>query len=122
MSVRVLLVEDDPDIRLIARLSLRKAGFQVRAVDNGAEALVEAAREAPDVILLDWMMPGMDGPTTCERLKADASTAAIPVIFLTAKSQQSEVATGLAIGAAGYIVKPFDALALGKQVEDILGK
>jgi DNA-binding response OmpR family regulator len=120
MSLRVLLVEDDPDIQLIARMSLRKAGFTVRAVDNGEDAIVEAGRDAPDVVLLDWMMPGLDGPATCERLKADPATASIPVIFLTAKSQQSEISRGLALGARGYITKPFDALALGRQVQDLL--
>jgi DNA-binding response OmpR family regulator len=70
--------------------------------------------------LLDWMMPDMDGPEVCRRLKSDADTAAIPVIFLTARSQQREIARGLALGAAGYIVKPFDALTLGSQVRDLL--
>jgi DNA-binding response OmpR family regulator len=118
--MRVLLVEDDADIRLVARLALRKAGFEVEAVDSGHAALVAAQRETPDVILLDWMMPGLDGPGTCERLKADPATSSIPVIFLTAKTQDAEISRGLALGARGYISKPFDALALGRQVSDIL--
>jgi CheY-like chemotaxis protein len=92
----------------------------VEAVDSGAAALVSAQREAPDVILLDWMMPGLDGPETCERLKANPATSSIPVIFLTAKTQDAEISRGLALGARGYIPKPFDALALGRQVRDIL--
>jgi len=120
MSLRVLVVEDDEDIQLIARMSLRKAGFVVRAVGNGLEAIAEAERDPPDVILLDWMMPELDGPATCQRLKAGPATASIPVIFLTAKAQESEIARGLALGAKGYITKPFDALTLGRQVEDLL--
>ena len=120
MSLRVLVVEDDEDIQLIARMSLRKAGFVVRAVGNGLEAIAEAERDPPDVILLDWMMPELDGPATCQRLKAGPATASIPVIFLTAKTQESEIARGLALGAKGYITKPFDALTLGRQVEDLL--
>lgn len=120
MSLRVLLAEDDPDIQLVARLSLRKAGFVVTTVNNGAAVLARVAEERPDVILLDWMMPGMDGFEACSRLKGDPATAGIPVIFLTAKSQENEINRGLALGACGYITKPFDALALGRQVHDLL--
>lgn len=120
MSLRVLLAEDDPDIQLVARLSLRRAGFTVTAVNNGADVLRKLAEERPDVILLDWMMPEMDGFEACSRLKADPDTSGIPVIFLTAKSQESEINRGLALGACGYIAKPFDPLALGKQVQALL--
>jgi DNA-binding response OmpR family regulator len=83
--------------------------------------VLQAVSEArPDVILLDWMMPDMDGPETCRRLKADPATATIPVIFLTARSQEAEIKTGLALGAAGYITKPFDALTLGDRVRELL--
>lgn len=122
MSMRVLLAEDDPDIQLVARLSLRKDGFQVTTVTNGAEALARVAGERPDLIMLDWMMPEMDGLETCARLKADPETRDIPVIFLSAKSQESEIQKGLRLGAAGYITKPFDALTLGSQVRAILEK
>jgi two-component system phosphate regulon response regulator PhoB len=120
MGLEVLLAEDDPDIQLVARLSLRKAGFTVRVVGNGAAVLAEVARARPDVVLLDWMMPEMDGFEACAHLKADPCTAGIPVIFLTAKSQESEIARGVALGARGYITKPFDALALGRQVQELL--
>jgi len=89
-------------------------------VGNGAEALERIAEERPDAILLDWMMPDMDGYETCKRLKADPATASIPVIFLTARVQEAEVARALALGAVGCIGKPFDALALGKQVLELL--
>lgn len=116
----VLLAEDEPDVQLIARLALKKAGFTVVTVNNGIEALERVAVERPDAILLDWMMPDMDGFETCRRLKENPATRDIPVIFLTAKVQESEVARALALGAAGCIGKPFDALTLGSQVKSIL--
>jgi CheY-like chemotaxis protein len=119
--MKILLAEDEPDVQLIARLSLKRGGFEVKTANNGIEALAQVATERPDVILLDWMMPGMDGFETCTRLKADPATADIPVIFLTAKVQESEVVKALALGAAGCIGKPFDALTLGSQVRTILG-
>lgn len=117
----ILMAEDDPDIQLVARLALKKAGYRVTAVSNGRELLARAAGERPDIVLLDWMMPEMDGPETCARLRADPATADIPVVFMTAKSQASEIERGLSLGAAGYIVKPFDALTLGAQLREILG-
>lgn len=121
MSLAVILAEDEPDIQLVARLALKRAGFEVRIVDNGAEAIAAAGERLPDVILLDWMMPTMDGPTACAKLKANPATAGVPVIFLTARSQESEILKGLALGAAGYITKPFDALTLGDQVLALIG-
>ena len=118
--MNLLLVEDDPDIQLVARAALTRAGFTVTTASNGAAAIEAIRRAVPDVILLDWMMPEMDGTEVCRRLKADPATARIPVIFLTARSQQAEIARGLSLGAVGYIVKPFDALALGAQVRDML--
>lgn len=122
MTMRVLLADDDPDIRLVARLALKRAGFEVTAVESGLAAVEQAATARPDLILLDWMMPGMDGAETCARLKADPATAAIPVVFLTAKSAESSGADAAALGAAGTIGKPFDPLALGRQVLDILAR
>jgi len=118
--MKVLLAEDEPDVQLIARLSLKKAGFTVVTAGNGLEALERVAAERPDVILLDWMMPDMDGYETCRRLKADPATADIPVIFLTARVQEAEVARALALGAAGCIGKPFDALTLGQRVKELV--
>lgn len=120
MALSVVLAEDDPDIRLVARMALRRAGFDVTVVRNGREALDAIRRQPPDVVLLDWMMPELDGPETCRELKADPTTAAIPVIFLTAKSQEEEIQRGLSLGASGYVTKPFDALSLGQQVMDIV--
>lgn len=120
MSLSVILAEDDPDIQLVARLALKRAGFAVRVVSNGLEALEAVRADPPDVVLLDWMMPELDGPETCRQLKANPATAHLPVIFLTAKSQESEIQRGLGLGAAGYITKPFDALTLGQRVRDLV--
>jgi two-component system alkaline phosphatase synthesis response regulator PhoP len=120
MALTVLLVEDDPDIQLITRLALRKSGFNVSVVGNGRQALEAVHAALPDVVLLDWMMPELDGLETCRRLKMDPATSGIPIIFLTAKSQEQEIARGLALGATGYITKPFDALCLGEQVRKLL--
>lgn len=122
MAVHVILAEDDLDIQLVARLALKRAGFVVTVVNNGQEALDAVKDQPPDVILLDWMMPELDGPEACRRLKADPMTASIPVIFLTAKSQEAEIQRGLSLGASGYVTKPFDALTLGQQVKDIVSK
>ena len=121
MSLKAVLAEDDPDIQLVARLSLKRSGFQVIVANNGADALARITSEMPDVALLDWMMPELDGVEVCRRLKADPSTAGIPVIFLTARSQEDELKTGLSMGAIGYITKPFDALTLGDRVRELLG-
>jgi two-component system alkaline phosphatase synthesis response regulator PhoP len=119
--MRVLLAEDEPDIQLITRLALEDAGCTVVAVSDG-QAAVEAARNEPfDVVLLDVMMPRVDGFTACARLREDARTRDLPVIFLTAKSQELEVEHGLAIGAQGYIVKPFDVFSLAARISAILG-
>ena len=120
MTTRVLLAEDDPDIQLVARMSLKRAGFDVTVAGDGNEALRRAGESKPDVILLDWMMPELDGLETCARLKADSALRDVPVIFLTAKSQESEIARGLALGALGYITKPFDALTLGARVRELI--
>jgi CheY-like chemotaxis protein len=117
----LLLAEDEPDVQLIARLALRKAGFSVVTANSGAEALARIATDRPDAILLDWMMPELDGYETCRRLKADPATRDIPVIFFTAKVQETETARAIAVGAVGCIAKPFDALALGHQVLKLLG-
>jgi two-component system, OmpR family, alkaline phosphatase synthesis response regulator PhoP len=118
---KLLLAEDDASIQLVARLSLKRAGFAVTVASTGTEVLARVAEERPDVILLDWMMPEMDGPHVCAHLKADDATRDIPVIFMTARTQQSEIQDGLRLGAIGYITKPFDALELGARVRELLG-
>src|SRR5688572_26199144 len=115
------MAEDDPDIQLVARLALKEAGYRVITVSNGVELLARVEPDRPDIVLLDWMMPEMDGPATCARLRENPSTAGIPIVFMTAKSQGFEIERGLSLGAVGYIVKPFDALTLGEQLRALLG-
>jgi CheY-like chemotaxis protein len=119
--MKVLIVDDENDILTIARLSLARIGrMEVVEACGGAEGLRVAEAEIPDVILLDVMMPGMDGPTTFEALRSNRVTTAIPVIFLTAKAMSSEVERLHRIGATGVLTKPFDPLTLASQVKTIL--
>ena len=120
MSLHLLLAEDDPDIRLVSKLALKRAGYRVTAVENGLEVLGRVAEDRPDAILLDFMMPELDGAETCRRLKADPVTRDIPVVFLTAKSHGFQLEQARALGALGYILKPYDALTLGAQLKAIL--
>jgi len=115
-----MLAEDDPDIRLVSRLALKRAGYRVTAAENGQELLEKIAEERPDVVLLDYMMPEMDGAEVCRRLKADPATRDIPVVFLSAKSQGFQLGEAKQLGALGYIGKPYDALTLGAQLKAIL--
>ncbi len=119
--MKILIVDDDPDIRFIARLSLdRVGGMDVIEADGGAEGVRIAREEQPDVILLDMMMPLMDGTATLEALRAQPATAAIPVIFLTAKTVAAEVERMRALGAVGVLTKPFDPRALPADVRGLL--
>jgi two-component system, OmpR family, response regulator len=114
---RILLVEDDTDIQVVGRLALEAVGgFTVEVCNSGQEALDRVGAFAPDLILLDVMMPGMDGPTTLAHLRADAATADIPVIFMTAKVQPAEVKSYQAMGAMNVIAKPFDPMALPETI------
>jgi CheY-like chemotaxis protein len=122
MTIRkVLLVDDEDDIRTIGQLSLsRVGGWQTVLASSGAEAVTKAAAEGPDLILLDVMMPGMDGPTTLGKLRAQEATAKTPVIFMTAKIQKQEVARYLELGAVGVIGKPFDPMTLPAEIKRLL--
>ena len=120
MSLKVLFVDDDPDIRRIASMSLSAVGgYAVTVASSGSEALEAANRDLPDVVLLDVMMPGMDGLTALGQLRANARTASIPVIFMTAKVQKAEVDQYRAAGA-GFIAKPFDPMRLPADVARLL--
>ena len=117
---RVMMVEDEADIQTIARLALEVLGqFTVVICSSGPQALAEAPLFKPDLILLDVMMPGMDGPTTLGTLRADPHTAGIPVIFMTAKVQTHEVAQYQALGALDVISKPFDPMTLSSKICEI---
>lgn len=118
---RLLLAEDDTDIQKVIRMSLRVRGVaDVLVTENGEECLAVASKSKPDVILLDVMMPKLDGYETCRRLKANPETSSIPVIFLTAKAQHYEVKQGIDAGGLGYLIKPFDPMTLHDQILSML--
>jgi CheY-like chemotaxis protein len=121
-SQTVLIVDDEEDIRELARISLeRVGGLQVIAASSGEQGLELAAAEQPDAILLDAMMPGIDGPATLERLKADPNTAGIPVVFLTGSVQEAERDRFMGLGALGLLPKPFDPMKLADELRACLG-
>jgi two-component system, OmpR family, response regulator len=114
---RILMVEDEPDIQAVARIALEAVGgFQVEVCSSGNEALEKVTGYAPHLILMDVMMPGLDGPSTLQALRSDPATAAYPIIFMTAKVQSHEVTRFKDIGALGVIAKPFDPMTLAAQI------
>jgi CheY-like chemotaxis protein len=120
-AIHVLNVDDDPDIREVVELSLGlDPDFEVRSCASGTEALAIAAAWTPFLILLDAVMPGMDGPTTLMQLRENPATADIPVLFMTARAQTHEVARFISLGARGVIPKPFDPMTLAFQVRSHL--
>lgn len=118
---RILYVDDDPDICAIAGLSLElDPGFEVRLCGSGSEALATVETWRPDLVLLDAMMPQMDGPETLARLRQDEATATIPIVFVTARTQAQDVARFLALGARGLIGKPFDPMTFAAEVRVLM--
>jgi CheY-like chemotaxis protein len=117
----LLLIDDEDDIREVASLSLEMTqGWKVTAANGGARGIELAASCAPDAILLDVMMPDMDGPNTLRALRSQESTRSIPVIFLTAKVQAADRERFLKLGVRGIIAKPFDPMTLGEQIDALL--
>ncbi|HET9691368.1 MAG TPA: response regulator [Acidimicrobiales bacterium] len=119
---RVVVIDDDDDIRAVARLALeRVAGWEVHLAASGPEGVDLAARVRPDAILLDVMMPGVDGPATVELLRARAETAAVPVVLLTASTTADDRRRLESLGVAGLVPKPFDPLTVHRDVAAVLG-
>jgi two-component system OmpR family response regulator len=119
--MKVLIIDDDADIRLIAGLSLRRVGgMDVIEAASGLEGIQKAREESPDVILLDIMMPTLDGSETLAALRSQPATAVTPVIFLTAKAAGAEVERLLALGASGVLIKPFDPRTLSRDVRALI--
>lgn len=118
---RVMYVEDDPDIRAIAEIALQDVGgFEALLCESGDMALKKTLDFDPELILLDVMMPGMDGPTTLKALRQLDGMADVPVIFMTARLQSSEVREYRELGALGVIPKPFDPMTLSDKISEIL--
>ena len=120
MRRKVLVVEDDPDQLEVTRLSLKSAGFAIGTAANGVEALKKVRTVAPDLILLDVMMPGMDGFAVCETLREDPATASIPVLMLTGLCSHISQLVAFDAGATDYLVKPFVPEELVSKVEKLL--
>ena len=116
----VLVIDDEAPIRLLCRVNLEAAGVEVSEAEDGKSGLAVAREERPDVILLDVMMPGMDGWQVFDELLQDEKTASIPVVFLTARAELRDQARGLELGGVDYVTKPFNPLDLAPMIEDLL--
>jgi DNA-binding response OmpR family regulator len=117
---RVLVIDDEAPIRLLCRVNLEAEGMEVLEASDGPSGLALARAERPDVILLDVMMPGLDGWGVAEQLTDDDGTQQIPIIFLTARAEFRDRARGLDIGGVDYVTKPFNPIELATLVEDLL--
>ena len=119
---KILIAEDEPDIRELVAFMLRFAGYEVMAASNGEEAVQAAARDVPDLVLMDVRMPRMTGYDACRIMKADPTLHDVPVVFLSAKGQEAEIQSGLEAGAEEYLLKPFSPDELTNRVRSILAK
>lgn len=120
---RILYVEDEPDIQAVAQIALEAVGgFTIKTCSSGAEAIAAAADFKPDLILLDVMMPGMDGPTTLAELRKLPTTANTPAMFMTAKVQPQEIEYFKSLGALDVVAKPFDPMSLSNHIREIWEK
>ncbi len=119
---RVLVIDDEAPIRLLCRVNLEAADMTVLEAENGPAGLAAARSERPDVILLDVMMPGMDGWQVLEQLLADERTRDVPIVFLTARAELRDQARGLELGGVDYITKPFNPVELAPLVVELLAR
>ena len=119
---RILVADDDEDIRMLVVMRLQHSGHEVEQVGDGATAVEQCRNDAPDLVVLDLMMPGMNGLDACRTIRADPALAKTPVILLTARAQSSDVEAGLAAGADDYITKPFSPRDLAARVDALLAQ
>ena len=117
---RVLVVDDERDLVDLVAYNLTRGGYEVLTAFNGTEALEVAQREAPDLVVLDLMLPGIDGTEVARRMKADSRTASIPIVMLTAKGEETDIVVGLTLGADDYVTKPFSMKVLLARVSAVL--
>ena len=117
---RILVVEDEIDVALLISYNLEAEGYVVESVARGDEAELRLAESAPDLVILDWMLPGVSGIEICRRLRARDATRTLPVIMVTARREESERVRGLAVGADDYVVKPFSVIELMARVRALL--
>lgn len=119
-SKKILIVEDEPDILQLVKLYLEKEGFRTATAVNGAQALKKVKEDKPDLIVLDLMLPEIDGLEVCKRLRSVPDTAMLPIIMLTAKAEESDTVIGLELGADDYVAKPFSPKALVARIKALL--
>ena len=119
---KILIAEDEPDIRELVTFMLKFAGYEVVAASNGEDAVRTASRERPDLVLMDVRMPRMTGYDACRMMKANPDLRNVPVVFLSAKGQESEIQSGLEAGAEEYLLKPFSPAELTHRVQGILAR
>src|ERR1043166_9665577 len=120
MTARIMIVEDEEPLTLLLRYNLEAEGYAVDTAARGDEAEVKLKEAAPDLVVLDWMLPGMSGIELCRRLRARAETERLPIIMLTARGEESERIRGLSTGADDYIVKPFSVPELLARIRALL--
>jgi two-component system, OmpR family, alkaline phosphatase synthesis response regulator PhoP len=116
----ILVVDDEPDILELVQYNLSKAQYEVVGVESGEEALVQVRTTPPDLIVLDLMLPGVDGLEVCRALKRDARTAAVPIVMLTARGEEADIVAGLELGADDYLTKPFSPRVLLARIRAVL--
>lgn len=120
MKPSILIVDDEPLTRNLLRLMLERAGFEISEAEDGLKALLMMAEQAPDVLLLDVMMPNMDGLTVCEKLRARPETAVLPIILLSARTSSEAVKAGMDAGATKYLSKPINRKELINTIHEVL--
>ncbi len=121
MTKQILFVDDEPNIVISLEFLMRREGFKVEVARDGEEALTRIRQDRPDLVLLDVMMPKVNGFEVCQAVRADPSLAAVRIVMLTAKGREAEIAKGLALGADAYVPKPFSTRDLVVQVKSLLG-
>ncbi|MBN1356194.1 response regulator transcription factor [bacterium] len=117
---KIMIVDDDPDILELVKYNFEREGYRTITAESGESAIRKAKSEIPDMIILDLMLPGMDGLEVCRKIKQDEALARIPIIMLTAKSEESDIVAGLELGADDYIVKPFSPRILLARLRSVL--
>ncbi len=120
MTHKILIADDEPNILISLEFLMKREGYQVLLARDGNEALAVIARERPDLVLLDVMMPGKSGFDVCQAVRADEALSAVKIVLLTAKGRETDVAKGLALGATDYMTKPFSTKELAARVRSLL--
>jgi DNA-binding response OmpR family regulator len=122
MTRKILVIEDDPATSRLVEYSLRREGYEVSKCSNGLEGIRRAHSDVPDLIILDVMLPGMDGFEICHRLRAEPDTAKLPILMFSAKAQEIDKSTGMKVGADDYLTKPSAPAEIVSRVENLLAK